>query len=306
MPVEYRDADGAVRTTQVWLIDFDNPDNNDWLAVNQFTIVEDGKNRRPDVLVFVNGLPLGLLELKNPADEHATLKSAWNQIQTYRSDIPSIFTPNAVTVISDGTSAAMSSFSGGFEHYAPWKTIDGREVVTDLPALEVLIKGVFDQARFLDLLRNFVVFSDETSDKTGRGAGSSSGSRSTTSTGRSTRPSSPPSRPPVRTATGAVASSGTRRARARAIEMLFYAAKIMRDPRMSNPTLVFLTDRNDLDDQLFGEVFAPAAILPETPVQADYPRRPARPAAPGVAAASSSRRCRSSRPRRGRRRATPC
>ena len=127
VPVEYRDASGAVRTVHIKLIDFDDPDNNDWLAVNQFTIVGN-KNRRPDVLVFVNGIPLGLLELKNPADEHATLKSAWNQVQTYRTDIPAVFTPNAVTVISDGTSAAMSSFTGGFEHYAPWKTIDGREV----------------------------------------------------------------------------------------------------------------------------------------------------------------------------------
>ncbi len=133
VPVEYRDESGAVRTTSIWLIDYDEPSNNDWLAVNQYTVIENGKNRRPDVLVFVNGLPLGLLELKNPAAENATLKSAWNQIQTYRKDIPSVFTANAVTVISDGTSAAMSSFTGSFEHYAPWKTIEGREVVTNLP-----------------------------------------------------------------------------------------------------------------------------------------------------------------------------
>src|SRR5262249_37945052 len=99
--------------------------------------------------------------LKNLAAEHATLKTAWNQVQTYRADIPTIFTPNVVTVISDGTSAAMSSFTGLFEHYAPWKIMDGREVVTNRPALEVLIKGVFDHERFLDLLQNFVVFSDE-------------------------------------------------------------------------------------------------------------------------------------------------
>ena len=113
------------------------------------------------MLVFVNGIPLGLLELKNSAAEHATLRTAWNQLQTYRTDIPAVFTPNAVTVISDGTSAAMSSFSGGFEHYAPWKTIDGREVVSGLPALEVLLRGVFDPARFLDIVQNFVLFSDE-------------------------------------------------------------------------------------------------------------------------------------------------
>lgn len=161
VPVEHRYADGAVRTVRVRLIDFDNPINNDWLAVNQFTVLHNGKKRRPDIVTFLNGIPLALFELKNLADEHATLKGAWNQIQTYRSDIPAIFTPNAMTVMSDGTSAAMSSFTGGFEHYAPWKTIDGREVVTNIPALEVLVKGVFDQRRFLDVLQNFVLFSDE-------------------------------------------------------------------------------------------------------------------------------------------------
>ena len=121
---------------------------NDWLAVNQFTVVEQGRNRRPDVIAILNGLPVGLLELKNPGDEHATLKGAWNQIQTYRNDIPAVFVPNVVTVISDGLGAAMGSFSAGFEHYAPWKTIDGRELVTDRSQLEVLVRGVFDPARF--------------------------------------------------------------------------------------------------------------------------------------------------------------
>lgn len=271
VPVERRGDDGLLRTTRLWLVDFDEPANNDWVAVNQFTIVEDGKNRRPDVLVMVNGLPLALLELKNPAAGHATLKSAWNQVQTYRHDIPSVFVPNAVTVISDGTSAAMSSYSGAFEHYAPWKTIEGREVVSDRPALEVLIKGVFEPKRFLDLLKNFVVFSDETvTDK---------------STGQPTRAllkrvAKYHQYWAVNAAVGSTvqASSpdGDRRGgvvwhtqgSGKSFEMVFYAAKIMRDPRMANPTLVFITDRNDLDDQLFGETFAPARILPETPVQA--------------------------------------
>lgn len=274
VPVEHRDADGTLRTARLWLVDFTQSEGagkNDWAAVNQFTIVENGKNRRPDVLVFVNGLPLALLELKNPAAEHATLKTAWNQVQTYRQNIPSVFVPNAVTVISDGTSAAMSSYSGAFEHYAPWKTINGREVVSDRPALEVLIKGVFEPKRFLDLLKNFIVFSDETvTDKT----------------------SGQPTRALIKrvakyhqywAVNAAVESTvqasqpdGDRRGgvvwhtqgSGKSFEMVFYAAKIMRDARMSNPTLVFITDRNDLDDQLFGETFAPARILPETPVQA--------------------------------------
>lgn len=261
VPVEYRDDGGSVRTTSIRLIDFENPSSNDWLAVNQFTIVGD-KNRRPDVLVFVNGIPVGLLELKNLANEHATLKSAWNQVQTYRKDIPAVFVPNAVTVISDGISAAMSSFTGGFEHYAPWKTIDGRDVVSGVPALEVLIKGVFDPSRFLDFIRNFVVFSDEPKGIVKRVAKYHQYWAVNAA---------------VESTIEAAGPDGDRRGgvvwhtqgSGKSIEMLLYAAKIMRDARMGNPTLVFLTDRNDLDDQLFGEVFAPAEILPEKPVQAD-------------------------------------
>lgn len=271
VPVEHRDTDGALRTTRLWLVDFEQPENNDWVAINQFTIVENGKNRRPDVLVLVNGLPLALLELKNPTAEHATLKSAWNQVQTYRQDIPSVFIPNAVTVISDGTSAAMSSYAGAFEHYAPWKTIEGREVVSDRPALEVLIKGVFEPKRFLDIVQNFVVFSDETATDKATGQPTRvlvkrvakyhqywAVNAAVESTVQASRPDGDRRGGVVWHTQG----SG------KSFEMVFYAAKIMRDPRMANPTLVFITDRNDLDDQLFGETFAPARILPETPVQA--------------------------------------
>ncbi|MDH6423125.1 type I restriction endonuclease subunit R [Aurantimicrobium minutum] len=272
VPIEHRGEDGQVLTTRVWLVDFERPERNDWVAINQFTIIENGKNRRPDVIVFLNGIPVGLLELKNSAAEHATLRNAWNQVQTYRKDIASLFVSNAVTVISDGISSAMSSYTGAFEHYAPWKTIEGREVVSNLPSLEVLIKGVFEPSRFLDLLQNFVVFSDETVTEQSSGQ-------------------------PIRTLVKRVAKyhqfwavnaaiestveasgpKGDRRGgvvwhtqgSGKSFEMVFYAAKIMRDPRMSNPTLVFITDRNDLDDQLFGETFAPARILPETPVQAE-------------------------------------
>jgi len=271
VPVEYRADDGSVRTTSVWLLDFDNPTNNDWLAVNQYTITEGGKNRRPDVMVFVNGLPLGLIELKNLAAEAATLKKAYTKIQNYRADIPSVFTANAVTVISDGTSAAMSSFTGGFEHYAPWKTIEGREVVTNRPALEVLIEGVFDQQRFLDIVRNFIVFSDET-------VTDSKGQRSRVLIKRVAKYHQYWAvNAAVESTVVAASPEGDRRGgvvwhtqgSGKSLEMVFYAAKVMRDPRMTNPTLVFITDRNDLDDQLFGEVFAPATILPEKPEQAD-------------------------------------
>ena len=262
VPVEHRGKDGMVRTEQIKLIDFDHPDNNDWLVVNQFTVIENGKNRRPDIVVFINGLPLGLLELKNLADENATLKGAWNQIQTYRHDIPSVFLHNAATVISDGISASMSSFSGGFEHYAPWKTIDGRDVITDRPALEVLIKGVFDQQRLLDIIQNFVLFSDESKGLVKRVAKYHQ-YWAVNAAVESTIEASGPNGDRRGGVVWHTQGSG------KSIEMLLYAAKIMQDPRMGNPTLVFITDRNDLDDQLFGEVFAPAEILPEKPVQAD-------------------------------------
>lgn len=270
--VEHRGSDGHIRTTRVWLVDFEHHEHNDWLAVNQFTIVEEGKNRRPDIVVFLNGLPVSLLELKNSADQNATLKNAWNQIQTYRKDIPSLFVPNALTVLSDGISTSMSSHSGAYEHYAPWKTIEGRQVITDRPSLEVLIKGVFEPKRFLDILQNFIVYSDEnTTDK-------KSGLPTRVLVKRVAKYHQYWAvNAAIESTVEASSPGGDRRGgvvwhtqgSGKSFEMVFYAAKIMRDHRMQNPTLVFVTDRNDLDDQLFAEVFAPARILPETPVQAE-------------------------------------
>ena len=256
--VEHRAGDGSIRHALAWLVDFEHPERNDWLAVNQFTVLEAGTHRRPDVLVFCNGLPVGLLELKNPGDEHATMKGAWNQIQTYRNDIPSIFTPNAVCVASDGIERGDGFLHCGVRALRPVEDDRRpRDVVTDRPQLEVLIRGVFEPARFLDLLRNFVVFSDEPSGLVKRVAKYHQ----------------------YWAVNAAVASTieassvdGDRRGgvvwhtqgSGKSFEMLCYAAKMMREPAMANPTLVLITDRNDLDDQLFGEVFAPARILPES------------------------------------------
>lgn len=271
VPVEHRGADGQVRTTRVWLVDFERPERNDWVAVNQFTVIENGKNRRPDVVVFLNGLPIGVLELKNAANVNATLKGAFNQIQTYRADIPSLFVTNAITVLSDGISSSMSSFTGSYEHYAPWKTIEGREVVTNRSSLEVLIKGVFEPGRLLDLLRNFIVFSDEAvTDRSGQSVRALVKRVAKYHQYWAVNAA-------IESTIEAAGPGGDRRGgvvwhtqgSGKSFEMVFYAAKIMRDARMANPTLVFITDRNDLDDQLFGETFAPALILPEAPVQAD-------------------------------------
>ncbi len=260
VPVQHR-RDDVIVDDIAQLVDWANPDENDWLALNQFTVVEQGHNRRPDVVLFVNGLPLAVIELKNPGDENATLKGAFNQLQTYKAEIPSLFASNAVVVVSDGVGAKMAALSAPWEHYAPWKTIDGERLAdAGLPQLEVLVRGVFDHERFLDLVRNFVVFSDESGGLVKRvakyhqfwavrAAVDSTVAASTGGDGRA----------------GVVWHT---QGSGKSLEMLFYAAKVIRHPAMANPTLVLLTDRNDLDDQLFDEVFAAARTVPETPVQA--------------------------------------
>ena len=160
--VEYRTPEGHIRGTQARVIDFDQLANNDWLAVNQFSVIENKHSRRLDIVLFVNGLPLAVLELKNAATEDATVWTAWQQLQTYKAEIPSTFASNAVLVASDGVQARIGSLSAGREWFKPWRTIDG-EVLADtmLPELQVIIEGVFEHRRFLDLLRDFLVFEDD-------------------------------------------------------------------------------------------------------------------------------------------------
>ena len=147
---------------KVWLLDLEELDNNDWLAVNQFTVMEDRRNRRPDIVVFVNGLPLGVIELKSPADEKATIHHAFNQLETYKSDIPGLFIYNELLVISDGLEARGGTLTSGWDRFIPWRTIDGKEVAPrGSVELEVLLKGVFEKRRFLDLVLNFIVFDDD-------------------------------------------------------------------------------------------------------------------------------------------------
>jgi type I restriction enzyme R subunit len=261
VPTEYRNERGELRHDLAQLVDFEHADRNDFVVVNQMTVEQDDKARRPDVLAFVNGLPLGLIELKVPGQERATLRGAWRQLRTYAAEIPALLAFSAVSVISTGTQARLGALGGRFEHYAPWKTIDGKSLAPPgLPELEVLVRGVFAPATFLDLVHNFAAFTDEraglvkrvakyhqfhavnravaaTVDAVGRGDGRAGVVWHTQGSGKS-------------------------------LEMLFYVGKVMRNPAMANPTAVLLTDRNDLDDQLFDEVFAPARSLPETPVQA--------------------------------------
>ena len=263
VPVDYQSVDGTVRSVRARLIDFDAPDANDFLAVNQFTVLG-RRERRPDVVLFVNGLPLVLMELKRPGEENATVRGAFNQIQTYRRDIPDLFTWNQVTVISDGIQAKAGSFTAGWEHYAPWKTIHGRDLAPAyLPQYEVLAAGMLGKPVFLDLVRNFVAFYGD-------------GQAMSKLVAKYHQYWAV--RKAVVCTVDAVEGDGRAgvlwhtQGSGKSLEMLFYAGKVMRHSAMENPTIVVLTDRNDLDDQLFDEVFAAAktgAPLPEVPVQAD-------------------------------------
>ncbi len=159
--VEYRRDDGSVGGAQARVIDFDTPETNDWVAVNQFTVADGPHTRRPDVVLFVNGLALAVIELKNAADEDATIWSAFHQLQTYQAQIPSLFAANAALIASDGTEARIGSLGAGREWFKPWRTIGGQALApASMPELQVVIDGVFERRRFLDLVRYFIVFED--------------------------------------------------------------------------------------------------------------------------------------------------
>ena len=160
--VEYREGEGRVRGDVVRVLDFETPDRNDWLAVNQYTVSENSNTRRPDIVLFVNGLPLGIIELKNPADEDATIWTAWQQLQTYKSELGTLFSMNKALVVSDGNEARIGTLTSGREWFKPWRTVSG-ETLADphMTELQVMLEGVFQPRRFLALLRDFVVFDDD-------------------------------------------------------------------------------------------------------------------------------------------------
>ena len=284
--VEYRDTGGAVRGDQARVIDFDDPANNDWLAVNQFTVVENKHERRPDVVLFVNGLPLAVIELKNPADEEATIWTAWQQLQTYRAEIPSLFAFNAALVVSDGLDARIGTLTAGREWFKPWRTISG-EALADphLPQLQVMLEGVCEPNRFLALLRDFIVFEDDGSDALVKKMAGYHQFHAVQMAVAETLRAAELQRDVVGVAEAAGryesglragGEPGDRRigvvwhtqGSGKSLTMAFYAGRIVREPAMHNPTLVVLTDRNDLDDQLFGTFSRCQDLLRQPPVQA--------------------------------------
>ena len=280
--VEYRDAGGTIRGAPVRMFDFEQPSNNDWLVVNQFTVVEGNHERRPDIVLFVNGLPLAVIELKNPADEDATLRNAWQQLRTYQAELPSLFTFNAVLAVSDGVEARLGTLTAGWEWFKPWRTISGEELApVFLTQLQVAIEGAFEKRRFLALLRDFIVFED---DGGGRLAKKMAGYHQfhavETAVGETLRAAELRVREePGRYESGRKpgGNPGDRRigvvwhtqGSGKSLTMAFYAGRIIREPAMANPTVVVLTDRNDLDDQLFGTFARCRDLLRQPPVQAD-------------------------------------
>lgn len=298
--VDYQ-QDGTTRGDLVWLVDFHTPANNDLLVVNQYTVVENGKNKRPDVLLFVNGLPLVLMELKNAVDEKASIRSAFRQVETYKETIPGLFTYNCVVVISDGLEAKAGTVSSGFSRYMSWKTADGKVEASPLVGqLETLITGMLNKETLLDLVRHFIVFERSKKQDPVTGINTITTvkkiaayhqyyavNRAVASTLRATGYKAPPA-----AATGEVSmvaespesyglpgvskqTSGDRKGgvvwhtqgSGKSLSMVFYTGKVVL--ALDNPTIVVITDRNDLDDQLFDTFAASVQLLRQEPVQAE-------------------------------------
>jgi len=284
--VEYRDADGAIRGAQARVLDFDDPANNDWLAVNQFSVIENKRSRRPDVVLFVNGLPLGVLELKNAASENATIWSAYQQLQTYKAEIPSLFAANAVLIVSDGVEARVGTLTAGKEWFKPWRTITGETPAdTHLPELQVVAEGLLAPQRLLDLVRDFIVFEDDGSGQLAKKMAGYHQYHAVQAAVQETLRAAELARLPQAAEEHAAYESGSRpggkpgdrrvgvvwhtQGSGKSLTMAFYSGRIIREPAMENPTLVVLTDRNDLDDQLFGTFSRCAELLRQPPVQAE-------------------------------------
>jgi type I restriction enzyme R subunit len=283
--VEYRDGEGNIRGAQARVIDFDDVDANDWLAVSQFSVTENRHTRRPDIVLFLNGMPVGVVELKNAAGRRATVWSAFQQLQTYQAQIPSLFVTNALLVASDGVDARVGALGAGREWFKPWRTIVGQTLAdTHVPELQVVIEGICDRERLLHLIRDFIVFEDDGGNvvkkmagyhqfhavqeavvETLRAAELARGERAAGARGGEEAALWPHGKPGDRRIGVVWHTQGS----GKSLTMAFYAGRIIREPAMENPTIVVLTDRNDLDDQLFGTFSRCADLLRQPPVQAE-------------------------------------
>lgn len=263
VPVEYQRADGSIGGDLIRVLDYADPENNEFLAVNQFTVVEDHQERRPDVVLFINGLPLAVIELKNAISGDATIWSAFNQLQTYKQDIPSLFTFNEALVISDGVHARIGTLTADREWFMPWRTIGGEELAdTWLPQLQVVLEGVFEKRRFLDLVRYFIVFEDVSGGMLTKKMAGYHQYHAVNLALESTLK--------------AAGVGGDKRVgvvwhtqgSGKSLTMAFYAGRVVLHPAMGNPTVVLITDRNDLDEQLYGTFSRCHELLRQQPRQA--------------------------------------
>ncbi|MGH8559313.1 MAG: type I restriction endonuclease [Methylococcales bacterium] len=285
--------DGQDRGDLVWLIDFALPKNNEFVVANQFTVIESNQNKRPDIVLFINGLPLVIIEIKNAADENATIKSAYQQLETYKQAIPSLFTYNAILVISDGLEAKAGSLSAGFSRFMAWKSVDGKaEASRLLSQLETLINGMLNKTTLLDLIRHFVVFEKSNKEDPQTGiisistvkklaayhqyyavnAAVASTLRAADMSNSLAVAESPESYglPGVEKQIRGDKKAGVvwhTQGSGKSLSMVFYTGKIVLI--LDNPTVLVITDRNDLDDQLFDTFAASAQLLRQEPKQVE-------------------------------------
>ncbi|MCL2135439.1 MAG: type I restriction endonuclease subunit R [Candidatus Bathyarchaeota archaeon] len=263
--VQYKKVDGTVKDDVVWLFDHQNVSNNEFLAINQFTIKEERYNRRPDIILFVNGLPLVIVELKNPSDEKADLLGAYKQLETYKQEISSIFRYNEILVISDGTYAEAGTLTAKEERFSPWKTINGKKQPTVMSQIEMLIKGMLNPSTLLDLVRHFIVYEAEKDKKEG-----------SVKVSKKIAAYHQYSAVQKAVASTVVATKKDRKAgvvwhtqgSGKSLTMVFYTGKMVLNPQLENPTVIVLTDRNDLDDQLLGTFSRCHELLRQEPKQA--------------------------------------
>ena len=276
--VPIRRPDGTTSGEPAAVVDFENPANNDWLAVNQFTVKEDQSTRRADIVLFLNGLPLGIIELKNPADENTDVWDAWNQLQTYKAELPTLFSMNEMLMVSDGLHARVGTLTAGKEWFKPWKTMEDQEPgAANLPELQVMLEGVCEQSNFLTLLRDFIVFDDDGSGTLVKKMAGYHQFHAVQAAVEETLRATELQEVVSRTATHHGGAPGDRRigvvwhnqGSGKSLTMAFYAGAVIRDLAMNNPTIVVLTDRNDLDDQLFGTFSRCRDLLRQDPTQAE-------------------------------------
>ena len=260
--VHVKQPDASYRTQKAYVFDFEKPLNNEFMVDNQFTIIEHGIEKRPDVVAFINGIPLAVIELKSASDENVDITDAYNQLQTYKMTIPSLFTYNSFIVTSDGVNARAGTITSDEDRFMAWRTIDGDDVAPiSIPQLEVLIKGMFQRDRFLDIIKHFVLFQSDGKDTIKILAGYHqyhAVNKAVDSTERAT----------METVDRRIGVVWHTQGSGKSLSMVFYAGKLVISEELENPTIVVITDRNDLDDQLFGTFLKSKDILRSTPVQA--------------------------------------